>query len=115
MFKQKSRLRLKKDIEAVFQKGKSIFSKNIGVKFLFNNSKNSRYLVVASKKISKKAVKRNLLKRRLRAAIQNNSLNFQSGFDVMIITRPGAQELKYKELELELMTIFKKIGISKEK
>lgn len=111
MLQQSNRLRKTKDIERVYKKGESFFSKIVGVKTLKNNLANSRFTVVAGLKISKKATKRNLVKRRLREILRLNLKKIKSGYDVMIITRPGILDLKYDELEREIFTVLRKLNL----
>ncbi|OGI68741.1 ribonuclease P protein component [Candidatus Nomurabacteria bacterium RIFCSPLOWO2_01_FULL_41_12] len=55
----------KKAIEIVFKTGKSFSSPNLNFKFILNNNSNiPRISFIVPKTVSKKAVKRNLLKRR---------------------------------------------------
>lgn len=115
MLSQEYRLRKDKEIKTVFKKGKSFYSKILGVKFLSNELENSRFAFVVSNKVSKKAVKRNLLKRRLRGIIQLNLAKIQGNYDVVIITRArvGIMDKKYQELEKDLLWVLKKIKLLK--
>ena len=61
-------------------------------------------IISVSKKISKKAVTRNLIKRRVRAAARNLGVE---GKGFLLIARAGAEGIKGKELEAELKLLFK--------
>lgn len=70
-----------------------------------------RFAFLVSGKISKKAVDRNLLKRRLRAAAEKIIGQIQTGYDVVVLTMPGAQRLDSSELTREFYDLLKKIRI----
>jgi len=53
--------------------------------------------IVISKKVSKKAVERNLLKRRLRAIYRTNKQWFSS-LDMVIVALPSSLSANYSEL-----------------
>ena len=55
------------------------------------------------------AVKRNKLKRRIKSIIDNNKNIYQNNMTYVIIAKKEAMELKYCELEKELITLFLKI------
>ena len=67
----------------------------------------TRVIISVSKKIAKKAVVRNRIRRRVRALLPK----FISGLrpaDYFIVAKPEADGVKGKELELELATLFKR-------
>lgn len=67
----------------------------------------SKLGVVASKKVSKKAVKRNLLKRLMRNAYQNSDL--PDRFYFVIIAKPGAEKKENIILREELTYLLIKL------
>ena len=109
MLPPQNRLQKEKDIEKVFKKGKSFFLGNIGARLASNNLDVSRFTVVVSLKVSKKAVKRNKLKRRIREIIRNETLSkTKSGFDVVILTKPTLLNLNFAGLREAVLNLFKK-------
>ncbi|MEA3272668.1 MAG: ribonuclease P protein component [Patescibacteria group bacterium] len=111
MLSKLHRLSKSKEIEKVYKNGKSFFSKTLGIKVLKNNLEHSRFAVVVGLKVSKKATKRNRVKRQLREILRLNLKKMKSGFDVMVITLPGVIDKKYDELEKELFSNFKKLDL----
>jgi len=113
MLQRENRLTKKEDFERVFKLGKSFFIKILGFKLIKNNFPYSRFGFIISNKIAKKSNKRNRLKRQLREIIRlkikNNEI--KSGFDVILIARPGILEKNYHELNKEIIYAFKKIGL----
>lgn len=70
MFAKENRLRRKKDIDMVFRKGEVAFSGPFFVKYALGRDSVSRFTVIVGTKSGLKAVGRNLLKRRVRAILQ---------------------------------------------
>jgi len=113
MLTKKNRLAKKKDFERVYRRGKSFFSREMGIKAIKNNLDVSRFGFVASLKVSKKAVERNRIKRRLREIVRKALPRLESGFDCVILTRPEIKELKYQELGERAMMILGRMGVLK--
>lgn len=105
----KHRLKKKKDFERVFKQGKNIKSKLFFIKFLLTQNNYSRVGIVVSKKISKQAVKRNKIKRQLRAVAQKEIKSFSSIMDIIIIALPPIQKAGYQEIEQSISQAFKNI------
>lgn len=72
MLPETNRLKKKKDFERVFKEGRGARGKFMHMKVVSNNFGISRFGIVVSKKISKRAVIRNKIKRRVRAVIRKN-------------------------------------------
>lgn len=71
--KAAERLKSKKEIEELFKKSSSFFVKPILLKYvIFDEPGHNKILVVVPKKHHKRAVSRNLLKRRIREAYRQN-------------------------------------------
>jgi ribonuclease P protein component len=62
----------------------------------------TRFGISVSQKVSKKAVIRNLLKRRLKAALRQLLPQVAAGWSVVIGVRPSAQGCEYVEILREL-------------
>lgn len=111
MLKKESRLLKKKDFDAVWQKGRSSFDKALGVKILPNNLEFNRFGIMVGLKVSKKAVERNKIKRRLREIVQGESENLKKGFDVVITVLPAALDKEYSSLEESVEFNFKRLRV----
>ena len=68
----------------------------------------SRFAFVVSTKVSKKAVVRNKLRRRLREIVRLELPHIQQGHDVLIAVRPQAIRMSYQELRTALIELFTK-------
>lgn len=108
MFAQAYRLRHEKDIKALFAKGKSVFGMSLGLKYRKNTSPNSRFTVVVGSKVSKLAVDRNRLKRRLRGILEKHLPELASGYDVMVLTKKEALQKPTAELEAQTLSLLKR-------
>jgi ribonuclease P protein component len=62
----------------------------------------TRFGISVSQKVSKKAVVRNLLKRRVKAAIRQLLPDLQSGWSVVIVVQAAATMCEYDEILREL-------------
>jgi len=73
-----------------------------------NNDSNSRFSVVVSKKTAKKAVDRNLLKRRAYASIKNIVLDVKKPITCVLYIKKSAREAPPQNLKLDIEKTFKK-------
>ncbi|MEA2088332.1 MAG: ribonuclease P protein component [Patescibacteria group bacterium] len=113
MLPKKERLQHRRDFDNAFKSSKGVFTKIVGIKFIANGLENSKFGIIVSNKISKKAVVRNRIKRQIREIIRLNLENIKKGFDIVIIIRIGIVGKKYQEIEKNILNIFKKIKLLK--
>lgn len=85
------------EFKEVFNFGKTIKNPLFIIKYKKSKKPFARFAVVVSKKISKKAVDRNLLKRRVYSAIQEVYTTF-SVFDYIFILSSEVKDIQYKDL-----------------
>lgn len=111
MLKKIYRITKKKEFDLVFSQGKSRQTEELGVKLLTNNLTFNRFGVIISNKVSKLAVTRNLVKRRLRAILSSLSPNLKIGYDIVVVTRAGVVKLSSQEMCDRLITLFKSAKI----
>lgn len=71
----------------------------------------SRFAVIVSKKISKHAVKRNLLRRQISSAITEFIPELNPGFDTIILIKRTLLEATYLQIKDELKAILSQAGI----
>lgn len=75
------------------------------------NSKSARFGFIVSKKISKSAVVRNKIRRRLSEAIKSIIKEIKTGADVALIALPGIEKKDFSEIEKSLAVLLKKAGL----
>lgn len=103
------RLTKKKDFDATYQQGKAVGGKLFLIRFKPNQEGRIRVGIVISKKVAKKAVTRNKLKRRIREIVRSVILKSKESVDLVIIVKKAAASASYLELESEWKNILTKI------
>jgi ribonuclease P protein component len=103
------RLRRRQDFQLVYQQGKRFQLDRLTLRswqhqpnFPTENLPATRFGISVSQKVSKKAVVRNLLKRRVKAALRQLLPQIRSGWSIVIGVRPSAQGCEYDEILREL-------------
>ncbi|MDD4901000.1 MAG: ribonuclease P protein component [Patescibacteria group bacterium] len=113
MLARPQRLVKQKGFEKIFKQGRACYTQLLGVRVLASQVDFNRFGIVVSTKISKKAVERNKLKRRIRRALQELNKNLVVGFDAIIIALPGLLNENYRTVADELKKIFVKFRLLK--
>jgi ribonuclease P protein component len=113
MLSLKNRLKKKKDFERVFKEGKGLKEDFLILKMSENNLSQSRFGFIVGRKISKKAILRNKLKRRLRELVRGKIEKIKKGFDIIFIAQPGLENRDFWELEEILNKIFARAKLIK--
>lgn len=106
-----NRLRKNKDIQKVFEKGRTFKQDFLILKILSNDLDESRFAFVISKKFSKKAVTRNKIKRKLREAVYLSLKKIQKGIDLIVIASPGLETKDFEKTKETINKLFKKAKI----
>lgn len=96
------RLRKTREIERVWKSGRSFFTPLLLVKIVPNGLAVSRFAVVVGTKAEKRAVKRNLWKRRVREIVRAYLPGLQPGFDVVIFAKKQGVLVDFDELRSSL-------------
>ncbi len=111
MLPKNYRLTKKNDFAAVFKKGQSVKYGFLVCRAVKNNLPMSRFGFVVSKKISNKATIRNKVRRRLQNAVAGQLQNIKKPFDVVMVTLPGIEKKEFKDYQVAISMVFKKMGI----
>ena len=99
MLPKLNRIRKKKDFEIIFKNSKSFRNNLFIFKIMKNNLGLNRFGFVVSKKVTKKAVIRNKVRRRLSEIIKNKMGNIKTGTDLVIIALPGIEKKEFSEIK----------------
>ena len=117
MFAKKSdikslgRLKKRSDFLCVQKQGNKWVAKGMVVEVMATENDQVRYGLTVSKKVSKSAVVRNRIKRRLRAVSMGVLPNYKSqSFDIVLIGRAETSERDFKDLSQDLVWCLKKLG-----
>lgn len=110
MLQQSRRLRKSREIERVYRQGRFGAAGSLHVKALVLPGPATRVAVVVAKKISKKAVVRNRIRRRLLEIIAQHWATLRPGCAIVVTVRAEVSELKQAELERSLLAALAKAG-----
>lgn len=102
-FPPKNRLKNSKEFFAVQEKAVKLHCKHFLILIAKSSENNTRLGITVTKKIDKRAVKRNKIKRRVRAIFRLNQHLFRENFDIIIIARKNAAEIEYKDTAREIL------------
>lgn len=111
MFAQINRLRKKADLERVFKAGIRFKEGFLLLKIVNNGLKNGRFGFVVGQKVSKKAVVRNRIKRKLRELLRVRLPKIKKGVDAVIIVLPGAGTKNIQQMEGMVDNLLRKARI----
>ena len=106
MLPKKFRLTRDKDLKKVFSRGKSFFAPPFKLKILKNDLGVSRFAIVVSNQVAKKATQRNKLKRQLREIIRLYLTEIKPGYDLVLIARPKILTYSFQQIKKAISSIF---------
>lgn len=113
MLPSQNRIKKESDFFLIIKKAKAFNSDLLVLKKAKNNLKDSRFGFVVSQKISKKAVVRNKIKRRMREIIRKCLKQIAPGFDFVFFARKSITEKTFQEIEEGIKNILLKAGAIK--
>ncbi|PSB06618.1 ribonuclease P protein component [Pleurocapsa sp. CCALA 161] len=112
------RLRDRGDYRAVYAQGIRRYSPHLTLFALaYRETKStdstpaSSFGISISKKVSKKAVVRNRIKRQIKGVIRSHLQEIKAGWQIVIVVRPKAIECKYEHFLRELEELLKQAKI----
>lgn len=108
MLKKTNRINKTRDLQKVYRSGKTMHTPALVIKFVKGDKLRTGFVV--SKKISKKAVERNRIKRALREKMRLAIPVLTPG-DYMLVAKPAAAGYKGKELGDQLKESLKRGGL----
>lgn len=110
MLPKQNRLRQEKDIQTVLKRGRSFFHPLFAVKSYTAKSTTPRLAITVSTKVSKRAVKRNRIRRVLREAIKTNWPKVKA-YDILISVKPSVLKVTEEEAVAQLIKFLEQIKI----
>ena len=107
MMPKEIRLKTEKDIKHAAH-GSVVYGGSLILRFNKTRNATSRFVVVVSAKVSKKAVVRNLIRRRLAAIFTKAEPVMLAKVDAMVSVKVTAKDLSYDQLRMEVWNLFLK-------
>ncbi len=111
MLSRKHRLSKQKDFDRVYKSGKQCAAPHLILKGVRNDADFSRFAIIISKKIAKKAVDRNRVKRQISEIIRQRLAKIKTGFDLVIIVKKDVLDQSSDVLAKELDGLLGKAGL----
>ncbi len=108
MLSKPFRLRSRSDFDRLWKQGRAFYGRILGIRWAPNRFVNARFGILLGVKLHKRAVRRNLARRRLREALRREFIPAIKGVDVAIIGRPGIIEAPYSKIIEELRRLFER-------
>ena len=111
MLNKKNCLSNRRVIERLFKKGKLYKDQFFVFKYEEKDDQEPQFAVSVSKKISNKAVKRNLLRRRIHEALRLNLNSLKKPIIALVIVRPSVagKKLSFQSINQEVTNFFNTI------
>jgi len=107
VLKRENRIRFKKEFAEVKNKGRILYSPFFGFLTYKENDDQKKFGFIVSKKISKKAVDRNKIRRILSEVVLENLERFENGTRIIFLTKKEILGKKMKEVEKEVEKFIK--------
>jgi ribonuclease P protein component len=111
MLTRSHRLAAKSDFARLFAKGRPFHARGLTLKAAPNGRAETRVGFVVSTKVSKRAVVRNRIRRRLREIVRLRLETLRPGFDVAFIVKAELVPLEHAELVQTVEYLLEKTGL----
>lgn len=111
MIKKSHRFHGHTSLRFVLSKGRVVRGNNLTLKYIYNNKRDKfRVAVVVSKKVSKSAVVRNRIRRRVYEIVRLQEAQMTKPFDlVFFIYSPTLSDIEFNKLERYIVGLIKAI------
>ena len=109
MLKAENRIGKRKEFEEVMASGRMLSTPLLGFKYLVKNDEEKRLGIIVSKKISKKAVVRNKIRRRWYEAVAKMLSELPVGLRGVALVKKTIIDKKTEEIGIEAKAMFGKL------
>jgi len=106
-----NRLKKTADIRNVFKQGRLFREGFLIFKTVKNDLNKSRFGFIVSQKVSKQAVVRNKIKRRMRGAVIKKLKEIKTGTDSLFIALPGLAKKDFSNTEQAVSSLLRKANM----
>lgn len=100
---KREKLRSRKEILSVQNRGTKIHTKDFILVYRALEGDTSRFAVTVSKKVDKRAVVRNKIKRQVRALFRTHKKFFNNSIEIVYIAKRNAKNCDYKEIKRQII------------
>lgn len=107
MLNKRHRLTKNKYFQYIYKKGCKVYGKDLYIVYAPTKIRPCKIGVVVSNKVGK-AVKRNKVKRRLRAILDSVLGSIKNDYNYIVVAKPEIINVDFERLEKELITTLKK-------
>jgi len=112
MLAKKNRIQTNKEFQLIFRRSKPFSVEHLVLRAMKTNKSQSRFGFVVSNKIDKRATRRNLLRRKLRAIAREQIAKISNGYDIVVIVRVNPDRpYNFELLKSEMVAGLKKAGV----
>jgi len=111
MLSKQNRLKKKKDFENVSESKQQISGRFLILKFTKNGLDTTRAGFVVSKKISKRAIDRNRIKRRMRSVCKTEIVKLKKGIDVVFFAKKNIINTEFIDIHRDIKQLLTRAGI----
>jgi len=108
MLPKENRLKKEKEFETVFKGGRTVRGNDIFLKYLANGTDKTKVGFVVSKKVSKLAVRRNKIKRRMREIVRLRKKEIKEGLSIIFIALPSINDKSHEDIKKDIENLFNK-------
>lgn len=111
MLPSKNRLKKESDFASTLRSRSRAQEDFLSLKLRPNETPDTRFGVIVSKKVSKKAVERNRIHRAISESIRNHISQVGRGLDVVLLVGPDAKDRKGEEIREATERLLKKASV----
>lgn len=111
MLARELRVRKRQDFDSVYKKGKSFSCKYLKIYVLSTDLPKQRCGFSISKKVSKKAVERNKLKRQISFILKEELKILKNNVDLVFVVRNSILDLPFNEIKFNVKELLKKADL----
>ena len=97
----------------VYKNGKVFGNRDFVLHYKENGKSTNRLGVVVSKKVSKKAVDRNKIRRQVKEYLSTLDEELKQGYDLIVSAKPNCLDREYKDKVRSIRHLFLKKGLLK--
>lgn len=108
-FSKKDRLKKASDFKLIYQRGHSLANRELVLYWLLRDDESQKLGISISRRVEKKASRRNRIKRLLREAYRLNRPELKKGVYLLVVVKAGAESLdSVDEASCSLVSLLKR-------